>query len=302
MSRLLTFLKTTWYFVNSFININAEKRGIYRRSSLLSYIKFIKSKEDAFNGNLDPLDVFIPVIERDLETLALAIPSIRMFCRNPIINIFLVAPQSQAIRQYAKENNCIFIDEASVLPEFEKFDYTVGGENRANWLLQQFLKLNWDQISKSKYCLIFDADTVLIKKHSFVRNQVLIFNCSEEYHQPYFETFNRLLKIKIKSPISFVSHFMVFERETTRSLKSTIEKLSQSTWVNAIINNTNFNENSGFSEYETYGHYMMQNFRKKVRVNYYGNLSLKRENLSSLSTLIEKYAKEYFTVSFHWHQ
>lgn len=293
-------LKTAWDGLNSIVRFNVAKKRAYRRSFYLNYFKFIKGSKQYNKGFLNPIDVFIPVIERDFDTLLLTVPSLRLFSNNPIKNIYLVAPHSAIIKEYAEKNNCQFIDETSIISKTENLEYIIGGVDRSNWLYQQLLKLSWDKVSKNDYCLIFDADTVLLKNHSFVSDGKISFNISDEYHNPYFITYNKLLNIQPKLPISFIGHYMVFERETTNALKKIIEKTSDLSWIKAIIKHTDFNEPSGFSEYETYGHYMNQFFKSKTRITFQENILLKRDALEELSTLVNKYSDDYLTISFHY--
>ena len=44
-----------------------------------------------------PIDVLIPATEKDLETLPYTIQSVRLYVRHPIINIFVIAPNSNKI-------------------------------------------------------------------------------------------------------------------------------------------------------------------------------------------------------------
>ena len=57
--------------------------------------------------------------------------------------------------------------------QLNKIDYKYLEHDRSGWIFQQLLKLNWNGISEKKYCLIFDADTILIRNHLFIKNKKL---------------------------------------------------------------------------------------------------------------------------------
>lgn len=293
------FLKTIWYYINSLVHYNTEARRNYSRIFYLNYYKYFKYNLKYNRGAYPEIDAFIPVIERDLETLKLTIPSLRLFSLNPIKNIFIVAPKSTILEQFAKETNCIFVDEKSILNI--EFQYNVNGQERSNWLYQQLLKLSWDKVSSSKYCLVFDSDTILVRKHSFIDNGIINFICSEEYHQPYFLAYSRLLKKRNSLPLSFIGHYMLFEKDAICHLKKVIEVSNNESWIASIFKSIDFNELCGFSEYETYGHFFYENFKNKMRINYFNNISLKRDEIDTLNLLIAKYSVEYATISFHHH-
>lgn len=246
------------------------------------------------------IDVFIPVVEKDQMVLPLVIQGIRNNILHRIGKINIIAPESQSLQILAKQFNCEFIPENDVLP-IRKVDiqYTVNGVDRAGWLYQQLLKLSVDQRSTKNYFLIVDADTIFLRPQIFIYNMKTIFNCSDEYHKPYFLTYKRLLQEKTVSHVSFVSHHMLFERKKLESLRKRIELVNNTDWYKAIINKVDINSASGFSEYETYGNYVMKHYSSEVILEYWFNTKMKRRELDSFDVLkMQELAKQYKSVSF----
>lgn len=285
------------------------KAILFRCSRALCFFYFKKIKTDINlhnNGrakkDYEEIDVLIPVSEKDIEVLGLTIESIRKFSLNRIANIYLVAKNTPKIRFFAKENNCLFIDEDGVCNvKLNQIYYSFKGVDRSGWLFQQLIKLNWDKISQKKNCLILDADTIFLGPQIFVDEKKLFFNCSDEFHQPYFECFEKILNEKRLLPLSFISHYMIFDRESTLELKQEIEKKCKMNWEFAILKNCTQDTISGFSEYETYGHFLYNRKREMLDISYWRNISVKRSSTLSLNWLIDNYSKRHKTISFHWH-
>jgi hypothetical protein len=163
------------------------------------------------------------------------------------------------------------------------------------------IKLSADIISNKEYFLIIDADTILINKQIFVSNSKMIINCSDEYHLPYFEMLKRILRINNLFCLSFVSHYMIFNRHILFELKAKIEEFSRDNWAKVIIDKVDKFDSSGFSEYETYGNYLYNYHKNKIELCYWFNLSLKRSSDANLEDLISLYSKKYKSISLHYY-
>ena len=108
---------------------------------------------------------------------------------------------------------------------------------------------------------------------------------------PYFETYYKLMKTPADSKLSFISHYMLFNKKYLQELKDFIEQQNKQTWIDAILKNVNYNEMSGFSEYETYGNYMLTFHKKEIIREYFHNLSC-----NDFPTNIPNY---YKSISLH---
>ena len=172
-------------------------------------------------------------------------------------------------KNFPRENSIIILNEDQIIPNIKLIDvaYTLkkygGKEERAGWYFQQFLKMN---ISRhpliSKYYLIWDSDTVMLKKINFFdKSNKLIINTSKEFHKPYFQTIRNFGLLKTNN-FSFISEHMLVNKEIMSNLISLIEKANTKnySWIKTLIsyiNKDHLNETgSGFSEFETYGTYL----------------------------------------------
>ncbi|MBT2770878.1 hypothetical protein J7J47_01355 [Halomonas sp. ISL-60] len=246
------------------------------------------------------IDVLIPAIEKDLNTLPLVIDNIRRYVQHPIGRIYIVSPASNKIRKLCSSKKCIFVNERTVLPITKNdIHYHSSRWNRSGWLYQQLLKMNGDHIVKAKHFLVMDADTVLIKPHSFTVESKTVFYCRDWSQPEYFNTYRKLLGMKAPRPRSFVTHYMLFEKPKLSALKKKIEDIHQLPWYKAVISNINKKQQFGFSEYETYANFMYTKSPGSMILKSSMNKSLNINASSLKEQEIRKLALKYRSLSFH---
>ena len=182
-----------------------------------------------------------------------------------------------------------------------QINYKPQGKDRSGWLFQQLLKLTADIVCTQEQYLVIDADTVFIRPVVFEKNSKTILYFSDEHHLPYFKAYKKMIGLSPLSPFSFVAHHMLIDRKKTAELKKRLEKKSKQLWYQSIINQINTNETSGFSEFETYGNFLLRFYPKKIYLNYWFNLSLPREDLVNINNLEKQYSPKYISISFHAH-
>lgn len=247
-----------------------------------------------------PIDVLIPAAEKDADVLPYAIDGVRRNVRHPISSIYIVAPQSARIQTVCRKKNCTYVDERALSEiDPDSIHAEVGGMDRSRWLYQQFLKWSGDSIVQNAHYLIVDADTVFVRPQVFELNGRTVFNYSDEYWQPYFDLYARLMQEPVRSPVSFTSHQMLIEIGLLRELKNRIQEIHGCNWHEAILRNLDRNEMSGSSDYDTYGQYVFAHHAKRVAIEYWFNLALSRKNFQSVPFLSLKYGGKYKSLSFH---
>jgi len=272
------------------------------REIFIWYLKILKplfGLDVQFKKNIKseiPIDVIIPTIDKDFTILKNVINSIKTQIRHPINNIFIISPYSPQIVEITNDLSCIFVNENSVLKNTtkESIVYNVEGLNRSGWLFQQLLKLSGDNISTQEHFLIIDSDTVLTKPVVFIHNDKVIFNHSEENHQPYYDVYKKIFGFSVKSSLSFVSHYMLFSKSYLREMKNLIEIRNKDDWENVILNNVDYLNVSGFSEYETYGNFMLKFHKNKMIEEYWFNKST-----SKIPDLLPNYYKSFSLHSYN---
>ncbi|WP_134686084.1 DUF6492 family protein [Brevibacillus migulae] len=248
----------------------------------------------------EKIDVIIPAIEKDLPTLPHVIDSIRKHVKHPIGQIMVVSPLSKKIKALCREKDCRYIHEKRLLPIGKKdIHYRSKRWDLSGWLLQQLLKWSGDKISTQKSYLVIDADTVLIRPHVFKLNGKSVFYCRNWSRNEYFRTYRRLVGKKADSPVSFVTHYMLFEKAKLARLKKIIERRHGKTWHEAILKCINRSRIFAFSEFETYGNFVRSTYPDSYLVRRALNKSL-YTNASALSPQrIAKLSQKYRSLSFH---
>ena len=272
-----------------------------------SFCRYLK-KDNCFGKNLGQkselkVDVLIPVIRKDLVVLPLTIKSIRKYLRHPIGKIYVVGPQDSAIQIFCKKHPCVFRDEDKLLPvkvaNIRNIGYQIGGCDRSGWIFQQLLKLNADKICRERFIFAIDADTALVSPQKFEKDGKTILLLSDEFHPPYFKTYQKIFGYSTTSNFSFIAHQMLFDTQKLKELRQDIEKKSKGKrWHQAILRSLDLNEISSFSEYETYGNWMRKKHPDKITFEYWFNHPLRKGQLKNLDYYVRKYPR-YRSVSFH---
>lgn len=288
------------YGVNLVKNNWPNEINLFKNLGFYKNINQNFSLSENISSNLE-LEIFIPCIEKDLKILELNIKNIYKFLKHPIKRINIVSPNNKIIVNFCKKNKINFIDENEILKnDKNKFSYTVNDIDRSGWLYQQLLKYSFDSFSETENYLVIDADTILTKSQVYEYNGKLVLLMSDEYHIPYFENYYKLTGLIPKSNLSSVAHSMIFNKEILKKLKSHIEKINNLNWIDSIIKNIDKKELSGFSEYETYGLWVIENFNDLYIREYFFNKSLKMNQLKYLTKLSDNQNNEILrSVSFH---
>jgi hypothetical protein len=266
----------------------------------LSIEKHIKSPIETPIFSLDKIDIAITLHPKDFPTLPIVVKSLRLFLKHPIGEIFLISQISPESQRLASDLELDLIDEDIFFAHKYNYDLRKTGYiDRTGWLRQQFIKLSVNEIGKSENILVIDGDTVLLKDQAFIRDRKNLIQFSDEYHPPYFQSYLRIFGRSTGSKISCITHKMLFNKQRLTEMKQEIEDRFNLPWHKAIYLCSDLTSPSGFSEYELYGHWIMQNYPEEVFTNFWSNTALDQSKLKSVSSLSQELGGEYETVSFH---
>lgn len=264
----------------------------------LRYIHYayLKIKRDPFcNLGISlsnvPIDVVIPVIEKDAKTLVLTIDSVRGNILQPIVNIYLIAPESAMLRKIAHEKNCVFVLEDTVLPVF------ANNTNRKGWIKQQYLKLNADTIGTCEHFLVIDADTILIRPQVFVKPNKEVLNILHDYWFKRKQMVKMALGFDVFHNVDFTSHHMLICKTKLKALKQHLQKLHGLPWQDAL-DTLNIPENS-FSEYELYGNFVAQCFEGEIELVLGSNTLFPRDGVENVGYVAEYLSCKYKSMTMH---
>ena len=267
---------------------------------LLGFMRQRDSKrEEAFIPSSTPIDIVIPVVEKDLETLPYCLAGVKKNIKHPIGHINLISPPSEKIKEFCKENGYRFFDENEALPITKKdIPYVCNGKDRSGWLLQTMLK--WaEHVSSNEYYLVVDSDTVYIRPQVFLHGDKPVLIASERYFPPYYLIIEKLLGIKKERFLSFTAHQMFYSKSKLKELQEDMYKHTGLKWHEAIYKLSDKSQGSCYSGYEAYGTWLHNKYKDEIVVQYWYNSSQRRKDLSRIDELAEEYSNKFRSLSFH---
>ena len=146
--------------------------------------------------------------------------------------------------------------ESALLKKHGMSDY------RPGWYFQQFLKFAFalSDYCTTEYFLSWDADTIPIRDiPMFSHQNVPYFSMKHEHHQPYFDTIRNLLSMNRVNSHSYIAEHMLFKKEYVEELIHEINcsEIDGNDWIAKIINAISPSAHCGFSEFETYGTFIL---------------------------------------------
>lgn len=252
------------------------------------------------NKDNEVMDLFLPTISKDFETLQLVIEAAKKHVQHTIGKIYIVTQVNDVIKEYCEKHGYILVDEKSILGYGkERINYKVGEFDRSGWLFQQLLKFAADKIVETENFITICTDTILIRPHTFIENGKFIFRQNDEWHEPYFKTFKKIFGYPVQSWFSYTSHMMIFNKTMFRKLKEELEEKNKKTWDQVYIDTADPQEMSCISDYDTYANWVICNFPEKTKTKVFYNRTLSRKEMAPLEDLETRYGDKYHSVSFH---
>ena len=227
----------------------------------------------------------------------------------PIKNIYAAGPE-EIHDEIKRENDerIIFVNE-NELAGIQRVREIYRGRtrkhpNRSNWYIQQFIKMNFARYIHDDYYLIWDSDTIPIKRVEFFDDDMRpCFDMKTEYHEAYFKTMSRILPGVVKADKrSFISEHMLIRTEYMRDMLNEIE--SQET-----LRGKDFQEKilyavddydlprSGFSEYETFGSWVLSRHKDSYILRDWQSFRFAGRLYSSLAQIDED-TREWLAKSY----
>jgi hypothetical protein len=140
-------------------------------------------------------------------------------------------------------------------------------KSRLGWYLQQLIKMAvLKEFSNDEILLIWDSDTVPLKKISFLKKGLIGHYKGTEHHEAYFNCIGKLIGLPRKVSYSFVAQCLAIKGKWSSDFFADIERRHGKPWHEAIIDCIDFNEMSGFSEYETLGTFIQHHYPSEITI------------------------------------
>lgn len=205
----------------------------------------------------DPIDVVIPAVDKDNDSLNLCIKGIRENCKN--VRRIIVVSRNKLTDEAEWFNEADYpfsIKDIDARLYHSQVSESI--HERTGWYYQQLLKLYVFTVIPdiSSNVLILDSDTIFLNPVEFLNDaHAGLYNTGIEYHHPYFEHMRRLLPSlrKLYPHISGITHHMLFQKCVVEDLFSCVEDLHKIPFWQAFCNCVDTQRtHSGASEYEIY--------------------------------------------------
>lgn len=257
----------------------------------ISTIPFYIAAEE-YQFTFEPIDVVIPVHQKDTVTIDMAIEGVRKNVQNlgRIITISDKPYSSKA--EWFDEKNFPFTKETIAYEIFKDKklaeEFMRHPNTRIGWIFQQFLKFYSSFVipNISSNVLILDADTIFLRPISFQDPETGagLYNPSTEHTVAYFEHNARVLPgwKKIFPQYSGISHHMLHQKSVMTALYNDIQKAhNKEPWLvfcDAVDKSELF-RSCMCIEYELYFNYIFARSNKvKIRHLKWDNIALHRFN------------------------
>lgn len=268
----------------------------------------IIKKQSCSKINNSDVTMIIPIKASDFKYIERLMPLVKENINPKEILVI----SSKEIAEKCEYLGIKFVNENKLIPNLDfdilkhklhdlKIDTSVTG-----WYFQQFLKLGFSLICKTKYYVSWDADMLPIRKiNLFDENGKPFFTLKKEYLQRYFVTLKRLLNIDKTRKESFIAEHMVFDVNLVKEMIDDIQKIADNNatfWENILYATLPeaHNDAFAFSEFETYGNwvetkhpeaYVMRKLNMFRHAKYYFGENPKNKEIAWA-------AKDFDTLSF----
>ena len=290
----LNIFRVKWIRTGRFFSIFAAlivRIAKYRNINFQTNLDFFQESNSFPNGrirrnlnnNVDA-DVVFVATEKDFPVLIHAIRNAIRVTRNfNTANIFIVVPDesvSTAQEMYSAEGRICVIPESKIVSRdiLTSLRDTFG--IRANWIYQQLLKVEFIRQSDEPYCLIIDADTVLLKSRSWLDSNSRIGITPTDESNPDYHSFLRSIGVISENPsVSFVPHHMFYDVEDFKTLTQSIGFNTPESTVLELEKHINKSSASPLSiDYELYGQWMYSQNPDKANFIKWANIGIRRKH------------------------
>ena len=256
--------------------------------------------------------LIMPIKASDWKSARKSIPLIK---KNLKPSKIILISSSELKKDLPKDKDILFIDEGRMIPgmtlsKVKKVLEKAGGNPQcAWWYLQQFLKLGFSRICPDSYYLVWDADTLPLNPISFFDEETgkPYLNLKREYVAPYFNTLKTLLGLEKCCPESFITEHMLFDTKLCQEMLLEFENnskvLGETFWEKCIFASDFSQWEQSFSEYETFGTYVMSKHPGEYQTRKLRTFRCGTDFLGDTPSAdsLDWVAQDFDTISFeHW--
>jgi len=272
--------------------------------------------------NLPAINLVVPFVEKDLESLGLVLEHAVLNVKNPISRITLITPSGDKAGQgrFSRKESAALLEsvlaahpqaklsfdedilDKTILKEME--DRFGAGDRNAGWVVQQLIKYSAVLQAKEPASLILDADTILLSPKTWLAaNRVQLLQVANEYHIDFMRHAESFFKVSKELRLSYVTHHQLMQRDVVEEMFPEGAESLLSWWKSS-------RDPIGrdLSDYEAYGTFLLARYPQRVRFGSFANLfspHLTRflGDLDTTGKTPAELTPGYCSVSFHsWAQ
>jgi hypothetical protein len=249
------------------------------------------------------VELFVRIGPRDMDIAPLAVASVRRHLAHPIGRFVVATPHAilTDVRMRLPDAEMIADEDILAEPIRERIA-AMAPSRRIGWVTQQFLSLTYVARHAQQSCLVWDADTFMVRPRTVVRGTTAALAVSAEHHAPYFDLIRRLLPdLPLPEWSSTITHAMLMEPALLNELLGEIERHGGGrVWWDVILSQIDRREASCLSEYELYGQWIKARHPNRVELVPFRNVARPRKDHSD--AVLDRLADDGFdSVSFHYY-
>ena len=248
------------------------------------------------------LVIMIPLAEKDLPCLPRAVASLRQHVLHPVTEIVIAGQESSAIRAFCAANALRYICENDVLPAWVNDPRLRpdGGLRVQGWVRQQLLKLTVFDWLDGQNVLVHDADNFLLHDVSYFEGDRQVLYLSDEFTRRYQPLLDETLGPFTRFHRSFITHFMVFQRDLVSSLNAHVMRRHGLSMSDFLATHLDMADRGMLSEFETYGNFLNTFHPERFVTRYWFGRNAADARDVSLASLRARYPHMNF-VAVHQH-
>jgi hypothetical protein len=254
-------------------------------------------------GTGPPLELFFRIGPRDLDVAPLALASLRQHLANPLSRVVVSTPRAlvTVVRDGLPDTE-VHADEDLVDAALEAAIAAAAPPDRLGWVRQQFLSLLYVSTRARAPCLVWDADTIMLRPQLLLRDRAARLAISQEHHQPYFTLVRSLLPdLPLPLYTSTVAHHLVVDPDLLRDLLEEIERgPGGRPWWRALTSRFDRTNQSPMADYELYGQWIRTRHPDRVDLVAFRNTAMARTAFSVETARWLERQRRLDSVSLHW--
>ena len=292
-------------FVRSPYGRNMPKVGwpqSISRFETLGYYKYLKSPKtynhDKLFSNLE-LDLVITASKKDHSFLTYMIKLFRKNLKHPIKTISIISDDDKKIQNLCKEFKYDYLNVRDLINS-DIYDFKLKHSDDAylDPILGKLLKFSIDSIFNSERLLIIEPKVLFTSPQIFCHKGKSLLLHSDQFNYSNFIFLEKLLDIEPLVQLSFLSNHILFNTKRLQELKIEIETKHHMSWFEALKKLLMINESLSFSEYETYGHWMLHRYPDEIYREYWYNRTYELSEIPQIDKLIKMSKNTYRSINF----